>query len=98
MGRGSIDHLLEIGWIKPKGRKNIPGKPTLWGTTDMFLEHFGIDNIQNLPDKNELKASGFLEKKSAIVTISDLARNDDINAVQNENVDEENIDDFITEK
>ena len=96
MGRGSIDHLLEIGWIRPKGRKNIPGKPTLWVTTDMFLEHFGIDDVVNLPDKNELKASGFLEKKSAIVTITDLAKNDDINTIENEN--EENLDDFITEK
>ena len=98
MGRGSIDHLLEIGWIKPKGRKNIPGKPVLWVTTDMFLEHFEIDNIVNLPDKNELKASGFLEKKPAITTISELAKNDDFNTINNENGDEENIDDFITEK
>ena len=98
MGRGSIDLLLEIGWIKPKGRKNVPGKPTLWATTDMFLEHFGIDDIVNLPDKNELKASGFLEKKSAIVTITDLPKNDEINTIENENGDEENIDDFITEK
>ncbi len=98
MGRGSIDHLLEIGWIKPRGRKNIPGKPTLWATTDMFLEHFGIDDIVNLPNKNELKASGFLETKSAILTINDLAKNDDINTVDNEDGEEENIDDFITEK
>jgi len=42
MGRGSIDHLMEIGWIKPSGRKNIPGKPALWSTTDLFLEHFGL--------------------------------------------------------
>ena len=97
MGRGSIDHLLEIGWIKPKGRKNIPGKPVLWTTTDMFLEHFEIDNIVNLPDKNELKASGFLEKKSAITTISELVKNEDLNTISDENGDEENIDDFITE-
>ena len=36
MGRGSIDHLMEIGWIKPSGRKNIPEKPVLWITTDIF--------------------------------------------------------------
>ena len=97
MGRGSIDHLLEIGWIKPKGRKNIPGKPVLWTTTDMFLEHFEIDDIVNLPDKNELKASGFLEKTSAITTISELSKNEDFNTISNENGDEENIDDFINE-
>ena len=70
MGRGSIDHLLEIGWIKPKGRKNVPGKPTLWVTTDMFLEQFEIEDLNHLPNKEELKASGFFEKKSAIVTIT----------------------------
>ena len=98
MGRGSIDHLLEIGWIKPKGRKNIPGKPVLWVTTDMFLDHFEIEDITSLPDKNELKASGFLEKRSAITTISELVKNEDFNTISNENGDEENIDDFITEK
>ncbi len=98
MGRGSIDHLLEIGWIKPSGRKNIPGKPTLWSTTDVFLEHFGIDNLTNLPNKEELKASGFLEKRSAIATISDIAKNeelDDINRGKYEDNQEENLDDFI---
>ena len=82
MGRGSIDHLLEIGWIKPKGRKKIPGKPTLWGTTEIFLEHFGIDNINNLPSKDELKASGFLEKRSAITTIADLAKNEESPSIE----------------
>ena len=73
MGRGSIDHLMEIGWIKPSGRKNIPGKPALWVTTELFMEHFGIENISDLPSKEELKASGFLEKRSAIATITDIA-------------------------
>ena len=40
MGRGSIDYLMQIGWIKPKGRRNTPGRPTTWGTTSTFLEHF----------------------------------------------------------
>ena len=94
MGRGSIDHLMEIGWIKPAGRKNIPGKPTLWSTTDLFIEHFGLNNLSDLPNKDELKASGFLDKRAAIATISDLAKNDEIN--ENEtNEDENNIDDFI---
>jgi segregation and condensation protein B len=94
MGRGSIDYLMEIGWIKPGVRKNIPGKPTLWSTTELFLEHFGIDNIANLPNKDELKANGFLDKRSAIATISDLANND----IHEENLEieeEENLDDFI---
>ena len=99
MGRGSIDHLMEIGWIKPKGRKNIPGKPSLWVTTNLFLEHFGIDSLENLPNKNELMASGFLEKRSAISKISDLANIDKINEVNDyENINEENLEDFISDK
>ena len=97
MGRGSIDHLMEIGWIKPAGRKNIPGKPTLWSTTDLFIEHFGLTSISDLPNKDELKASGFLDKRSAIATISDLAKNND-NIDQFDNSDTEddtNMDDFI---
>ena len=96
MGRGSIDHLMEIGWIKPGARKNIPGKPTLWSTTDLFLEHFGLENISALPNKDELKANGFLDKRSAISTISDLANNnisdEELDPMENE---EENLDDFI---
>ena len=46
MGRGSIDNLMEIGWIKPKGRKNAPGRPTTWATTDTFLEHFDLENLR----------------------------------------------------
>ena len=75
--------LLEIGWIKPGARKNIPGKPTLWSTTDMFLEHFGLESLSSLPNKDELKASGFLDKRAAIATISDLANKDKENAEYN---------------
>ena len=97
MGRGSIDHLMEIGWIKPSGRKNIPGKPTLWSTTDLFVEHFGLNNLSNLPSKDELKASGFLDKRTAIATISDLAQKDDLveSIESSESDDENNLNDFI---
>ena len=93
MGRGSIDHLMEIGWIKPSGRKSIPGKPTLWSTTDMFIEHFGLNDLNDLPNKDELKASGFLDKRAAIATISDLATNDE--NIDSDNEEDENLDDFI---
>ena len=97
MGRGSIDHLLEIGWIKPGARKNIPGKPTLWSTTYMFLEHFGLESLSSLPNKDELKASGFLDKRAAIATITDLAIEEKENAELQEidHIEEENLEDFI---
>ena len=94
MGRGSIDHLMEIGWIKPSGRKNIPGKPALWVTTELFMEHFGIEKMSDLPNKDELKASGFLEKRSAIATITDIAgKNDFIEDQDTE--EEETLEDFM---
>ena len=97
MGRGSIDHLMEIGWIKPSGRKNIPGKPALWVTTELFMEHFGIENISDLPSKEELKASGFLEKRSAIATITDIAGKNELQE-DKEVDDEETLEDFIPEE
>jgi segregation and condensation protein B len=98
MGRGSIDHLMEIGWIKPGVRKNIPGKPSLWSTTDLFLEHFGLDNITNLPNKDELKANGFLDKRSAIATITDLASDKSLSIDGIEEQEDENLDDFLPSK
>ena len=89
---------MEIGWIKPKGRRNAPGRPTTWVTTDIFLDHFDIENIQSLPNVEELKASGFLEKKSAISTITDHANEVESLQYSNEDVqDEENLEDFIRE-
>ena len=97
MGRGSIDHLMEIGWIKPSGRKNLPGKPALWVTTELFMEHFGIENISDLPSKEELKASGFLEKRSAIATITDIAGKNEL--LEDKEVDDqETLEDFIPEE
>ena len=97
MGRGSIDHLMEIGWIKPSGRKNIPGKPALWVTTELFMDHFGIENMSDLPSKDELKASGFLEKRSAIATITDIAGKNE--SIQEQEIEEEEtLDDFISEE
>jgi len=99
MGRGSIDMLIEIGWIKPKGRRNSPGRPITWGTTDQFLDHFSLDDISHLPRLDELKASGFLDKRSAISKITDLAEN---NSLENDellnNGEDNSIDDFIKQK
>ena len=98
MGRGSIDHLMEIGWIKPSGRKNIPGKPALWSTTNLFLEHFGVKTLSDLPNKDELKSSGFLEKRSAIATITDIASNENEFEVDNFSEETESLDDFIPKR
>jgi len=99
MGRGSIDHLMEIGWIKPKGRKNSPGRPMTWITTQTFLEHFDIENLDSLPNKAELQATGFLEKNSAISNVSDNAKDHDFSQLSEDEIfEEETLDDFIHDK
>ncbi len=59
--RGTLDILLEAGWIKPRGRRRTPGRPATWVTTDAFLEHFGLESRDDLPGVAELRASGLLD-------------------------------------
>jgi segregation and condensation protein B len=57
---GTIDVLMEVNWVRPRGRRRAPGRPITYGTTDQFLEHFGFDGIKDLPGLAELKGSGLL--------------------------------------
>ena len=66
---GTLDMLLEIGWIKPKGRRETPGRPVTWATTDAFLEHFGLENCDALPGVEELKAAGLLDARATVATL-----------------------------
>ena len=59
--KGTLDVLLETGWIKLRGRRRAPGRPVTYGTTEQFLAHFGFDSIQDLPGLAELKGAGLLE-------------------------------------
>ncbi len=59
--RGTLDVLLETGWIRPRGRRKAPGRPITFGTTDAFLSHFGLDSIGDLPGLDELKGTGLLD-------------------------------------
>ena len=61
ISKGTLDVLLEAGWIKIKGRRRTPGRPVTFGTTDNFLDHFGLEAITDLPGVEELKAAGLLE-------------------------------------
>lgn len=61
LSKGTIDALMEIGWVKIRGRKRTPGRPVTYGTTEAFLVQFGLESVGHLPGVDELKASGFLE-------------------------------------
>jgi segregation and condensation protein B len=69
LSRGTLEALLEAGWIKPKGRRETPGRPVTWGTTDAFLEHFGLESLDALPGVEELRAAGLLDKRPAIAAL-----------------------------
>lgn len=69
ISQGTLDRLLEIGWIKPKGRRQTPGRPVTWVTTHGFLEHFGLDSLDALPGIEELRATGLLDARPAISTL-----------------------------
>ena len=58
---GTLDILLQTGWIRLRGRRRAPGRPVTYGTTDAFLSHFGLECIKDLPGLNELRASGLLD-------------------------------------
>ena len=59
--KGTLDVLMETGWIRMRGRRRAPGRPVTYGTTTAFLEHFGFDTIKDLPGLAELKGAGLLD-------------------------------------
>lgn len=59
--KGTLDVLMETGWIRMRGRRRTPGRPLTYGTTEAFLVHFGLDAVTDLPGVDDLKAAGFLE-------------------------------------
>ena len=68
--KGTIDVLLETGWIRPGRRRETPGRPLTWVTTTEFLDHFGLEALTDLPGLDDLKASGLLDRRPAIDTLS----------------------------
>lgn len=61
VSKGTLDVLMEAGWVRPKGRRQSPGKPVTYGTSDDFLVHFSLENLDDLPGFDELKAAGLLD-------------------------------------
>ena len=93
---GTLEILFELGWVKPNGRKEIPGKPLLYVTTDKFLNHFNINSLDDLPNSDELLAAGLIDSRvdSSIFGTSKFVESD-----QNENKENiySNIDDMISD-
>ncbi len=63
LSKGTLDILMEIGWVRLRGRKRVPGRPITYGTSDRFLQHFGLEDLKSLPGIDELKAAGLLDSE-----------------------------------
>ena len=75
LARGTLDRLMEAGWVRPHGRREVPGRPLNWITTPAFLSHFGLGGLGELPGIEELRAAGLLDLGPAVLgeTVADRA-------------------------
>jgi segregation and condensation protein B len=85
--KGTLDVLLETGWIRLRGRRKAPGRPVTYGTTEAFLSHFGLEALTDLPGLDELKGAGLIEPSlpasfSVPVPSDDPALRDDEEALE----------------
>lgn len=71
--RGTLDLLIEAGWVKPGRRRETPGRPLTWVTTTEFLDQFNLESVMDLPGLDDLKASGLLDRRPAIDAIPGMA-------------------------
>ena len=68
-GTNTLDILMELDWVKPQGRKNVPGKPIQYATTDNFLNHFSLQKLSDLPTIDELGSAGLIDNSSIDASI-----------------------------
>lgn len=91
--KGTLDTLMEAGWVKPGRRRETPGRPLTWVTTPGFLDQFALESLMDLPGLDDLKASGLLDRRPAIEALPDTQdlfiaqdneENDDSEHIENE--------------
>lgn len=89
--RGTLDILLQAEWIRPRGRRRVPGRPVTWGTTGQFLDQFGIERIEDLPGIEELKAAGLLDSRPGLMSLGQISDGSDDAATESYEKDEDDI-------
>jgi len=94
---GTLETLLELNWVRPSGRKDIPGKPIQYVTTDDFLSHFNLQKLSDLPNVEELTSAGLIDNANVDSTIFGTGKffKEQMNA-KKENI-YSNIDDMLTQ-
>ena len=76
LSRGTLDILLELEWVRPRGRRRTPGRPLTWGTSPSFLDHFGLSSVEDLPGMDELKSAGLLRKGQILGGLGEAVNED----------------------
>ena len=84
LSKGTMDILLELGWVKSRGRRRTPGRPLDWGTSPAFLDHFGLASVTDLPGVDELRSAGLLRKGQILGGLMQQADEFDEEAVSRE--------------
>lgn len=74
ISKGTIDVLLESGWIRPAGRRQVPGRPLTFATTPAFLSHFGLMSRKDLPGIDDLTAAGLLDPVDSAMLTSEMEK------------------------
>jgi segregation and condensation protein B len=78
ISKGTLDQLVEIGWVRMRGRRKTPGRPVTYGTTEAFLVHFGLASPSDLPGAAELKAAGLLDSTVPADFVIPMPKTDDV--------------------
>ena len=91
VSKGTLDILLECGWVRLRGRRKTPGRPVTYGTTNAFLEHFGLENLDTLPGKTDFQAAGLLN--SALPVGFEMPRPTDPDSDETESLSDHSDDD-----
>ena len=91
LSRGTLDILLELEWVKPRGRRRTPGRPLTWGTSPAFLDHFGLSSVEDLPGMDELKSAGLLRKGQILGGLGEPASEDEADDNEDDLLDEADL-------
>jgi len=77
ISKGTLDVLMEAGWVRPAGRREVPGRPLLYATTTGFLSHFGLGSRRDLPGIDDLRAAGLLDPIEDALFTMEVASSDE---------------------
>lgn len=80
--KGTLDILMENGWIRPGRRRETPGRPLTWISTDHFLDHFGLESLRDLPGVEDLRAAGLLDSRPVLLGIAGGGTDDSAEAAE----------------